>query len=240
MILVSAALIAWAAWLMTSPPPDRRLATLLVAGPAPPERTGRSGVPVVLAGVVAGLGAWAMVGGLLGALLGIACIVVIPRAARRLESRAARTRREELERQAPLLADLMAAILASGAPMRFALATAGDAIGSPMTEAIRPVVAAIDLGAEPTAAWGSVSTVAALEPVAAAVIRSAESGAPISTVLTRIAEDMRRDRHSAVEVAARSAGVRAVAPLAACFLPAFLLMGVVPVVASLAGDLLSG
>jgi len=31
-----------------------------------------------------------------------------------------------------------------------------------------------------------------------------------------------------------------VAPLAACFLPAFLLLGVVPVVASLAGQLLSG
>ena len=66
-------------------------------------------------------------------------------------------------------------------------------------------------------------------------MRSAQSGAPLSTVLARIAQDMRRDRHAAVEVAARSAGVRAVAPLAACFLPAFLLVGVVPVVASLAG-----
>ena len=47
---------------------------------------------------------------------------------------------------------------------------------------------------------------------------------------------MRRDRQRAVEVAAQAAGVRAVAPLAACFLPAFLLLGVVPVVASLAGD----
>ncbi len=134
----------------------------------------------------------------------------------------------------------MAAILASGAPMRFALVAAGEAIGAPMTEAIRPVVAAIDLGADPATAWGSLSGVPALEPVATAVVRSAESGAPISTVLTRIAEDMRRDRQSAVEVAARSAGVRAVAPLAACFLPAFLLTGVVPVVASLAGDLLAG
>lgn len=240
MTLVCAALIAWAAWLMTPPPPDRRLAMLLVAGPTAPEGTGRSGIPVVLAGMAAGLGAWALVGGLLGALLGVACIAVVPRAARRLESRAARTRREQLERQAPLLADLMAAILASGAPMRFALTAAGEAIGSPMVEAIRPVVAAIDLGAEPTSAWGSVSAVAALEPVAVAVIRSTESGAPISTVLARIAEDMRRERHRAVEVAARSAGVRAVAPLAACFLPAFLLMGVVPVVASLASELLAG
>ena len=66
-----------------------------------------------------------------------------------------------------------------------------------------------------------------------------ETGAPLSSVLARIAEDMRRDRQVAVEVAARSAGVKAVAPLAACFLPAFLLLGVVPVVAALASSLLS-
>lgn len=237
---MSAALAAWAAWLLAAPPPDRRLARLLGRVPTVPARTSRPGVPVLLAALVAGLGVWAVLGGLLGALLGVGCVVVLPRAARRLESRSARARREELERQAPLLADLMAAILASGAPMRFALVATGEAIGEPTAGAVRPVVAAIDLGADPTTAWSALTDVPALEPVAAAVIRSAESGAPLATVLTRIAEDMRRDRQGAVEVAARSAGVRAVAPLAACFLPAFLLTGVVPVVASLAADLLSG
>lgn len=238
MTLACAVLAACAAWLLSSPPPERRLGRLL--GDASVVRSRSSvGPPVVLAAAVAGLGVWALVGGLRGAALAALVVVAIPRAARRLESRAARARREELERQAPLLADLMAATLASGAPMRHALLAAGDAIGAPMTEAIRPVVAAIDLGAEPAAAWLSVSDVPALEPVVATLIRSSESGAPLSTVLARIAEDMRRDRQRTVEVAARSAGVRAVAPLAACFLPAFLLTGVVPVVASLAGDLLS-
>jgi Flp pilus assembly protein TadB len=239
-IPVCVLLVACAAWLLAAPPPDRRLARLLAGESVPRPATRRDGVPVLLAALVAGLGVWAVVGGPVGVLLGAGCTVLLPRAATRLEPRSARARREELERQAPLLADLMAAILASGAPMRFALVAAGEAIGAPMTGAIRPVVAAIDLGADPATAWSSLSGVPALEPVAAAVVRSAESGAPISTVLTRIAEDMRRDRQSAVEVAARSAGVRAVAPLAACFLPAFLLTGVVPVVASLAGDLLSG
>jgi Flp pilus assembly protein TadB len=178
------------------------------------------------------------VGGVIGALLGLACLLVVPRVAGRLEPRAVRARREQLERQAPLMADLLAATLASGAPMRSALVAVADALGEPMSGAIGPVIAAIDLGAEPDAAWRSVADVAALEPVVAALIRSAESGAPTSTVLARIAEDLRRNRQSAVEVAARSAGVRAVAPLAACFLPAFLLLGVVPVVAALAGELL--
>ena len=86
---------------------------------------GREGVPVLLAALVAGLGVWAVVGGPPASLLGIGCAVVLPRAASRLEPRSARARREELERQAPLLADLMAAILASGAPMRFAAGRGG-------------------------------------------------------------------------------------------------------------------
>ena len=71
------------------------------------------------------------------------------------------------------------------------------------------------------------------------MVRSAASGAPLAGVLARVAEDLRRDRQQVVEVAARAAGVRAVAPLGACFLPAFVLVGVVPVVVSLATGLLS-
>jgi pilus assembly protein TadC len=56
-------------------------------------------------------------------------------------------------------------------------------------------------------------------------------------VLPVIAEELRRDARVRAEAAARSAGVRAVLPLVACFLPAFLLIGVVPVVASLAQSL---
>ena len=39
---------------------------------------------------------------------------------------------------------------------------------------------------------------------------------------------------------ARRAGVQAVGPLAACFLPAFVLVGVVPVVVGVAQALLAG
>ena len=70
--------------------------------------------------------------------------------------------------------------------------------------------------------------------------RSARSGSPLSDVLSEVADDLRLVRTRDVQVAARAAGVRAVGPLAACFLPAYLLLGVVPVVASLAGDALHG
>jgi hypothetical protein len=53
-----------------------------------------------------------------------------------------------------------------------------------------------------------------------------------------VAEDQRDEARSRAEAAARAAGVRSVAPLVACFLPAFILIGIVPVVASLALPLL--
>jgi Flp pilus assembly protein TadB len=238
-IPVAAVLVGAAAWLLVARPVEPRLASLLArearAAARSPDRTAL----VVSSSALAGVGAWVMVGGLPGIVVGLACAVLLPRLLGRLESRADRARRDLLERQAPLLADLMSATLASGATLRSALDVVGRAIGEPTSDALRSVVAAIDLGADPVSAWRGAQVIEAHGPVVDAVVRASESGAPVATVLARVAADLRRDRALRVEVAARSAGVRAVAPLAACFLPAFLLMGVVPVVASLAGSLLS-
>jgi Flp pilus assembly protein TadB len=46
------------------------------------------------------------------------------------------------------------------------------------------------------------------------------------------ADVARQERHGQVEAAARRVGVRSVLPLMTCFIPAFLLLGVVPTVAS--------
>jgi hypothetical protein len=53
--------------------------------------------------------------------------------------------------------------------------------------------------------------------------------------VTRLSEDLGRLHRAEVEDLARSVGVRAAVPLGVCLLPAFLLVGIVPVVvASLA------
>ncbi len=190
------------------------------------------------AGVIAGVGAWVLLGGVPGLALGLFAAVGLPRGLSMLETRDDRDRREQLDRQAPLLADLLSATLAAGAPMRGALEVVAAAVGEPTAGSLRPVLAAIDLGAVPAEAWQGADPPPAHQPILDALARSGESGAPLSTQLARVAEDMRRERMRNVQVRARSAGVRAVAPLAACFLPAFVLVGVVPVVASLAGALL--
>jgi pilus assembly protein TadC len=60
-----------------------------------------------------------------------------------------------------------------------------------------------------------------------------DSGAALAGTLTRLGEDLRVLRLAAVETAARRAGVLLVLPLGVCFLPAFVLTGVVPVILAL-------
>jgi Flp pilus assembly protein TadB len=154
-----------------------------------------------------------------------------------VQSGAHRLRQEQLARQAPELADLLGAMVASGATSTGALRAAALAIGEPARTTLAPVVAALDLGAAPADAWAP-AAVGPLAPIAGCFSRSASTGAPMMSVLAGVAADLRRKHRLAVEVRARAAGVRAVAPLAACFLPAFLLVGVAPIVASLASGLL--
>lgn len=239
MITLSALLTGLAAWLLTRPAADGRLSSRPDAGYRTPTRS--RGLPRwagTVTSVVAALSAWWLFGGVLGAVAAVVIVVIVPRLLGRLESRSDRARREALDRQAPLLADLLAATLSSGATFRSALGAVATAVGEPTSSALRPAITAIDLGADPVEAWRASGASGAHALVIDAVVRAAESGAPVSKVLARLADDLRREHRVVVEVAARSAGVRAVAPLAACFLPAFVLLGVVPVVASLAGAVL--
>ena len=62
------------------------------------------------------------------------------------------------------------------------------------------------------------------------MVRSAETGTALAESLDRLSADARRDRALALQSRARSVGVQAAGPLGLCFLPAFMLVGVVPTV----------
>ncbi len=141
--------------------------------------------------------------------------------------------------QAPMVADLLAVALSAGAPMSVALQVTVDATDDPSRSVLQRVLAALELGADPSVAWAGVFDQPALEPIARAVIRSHHSGAPLADVLETAAADARHAHRAEIETCARSAGVRAVAPLALCYLPAYLLVGVVPVIAGFAGSVLN-
>lgn len=169
----------------------------------------------------------------------LAAALVLPAAHRRRLSAADRAAQA---RALPRAADLLAACLDAGSPPSAALRVVADAVGGPLGVRLRRVAAALRSGVDATAALPApVGTAPDGDPVArlvGALARAATSGAPLAVIVQDLAADEReRARWDALE-RARGAGVRVVGPLAACFLPAFVLVGVVPVVAGVARMLL--
>ena len=161
-------------------------------------------------------------------------------ASRRPRSRSRRKRnvdRSMLVGQAPVVAELLGTAIAAGATVPEALRVVANAVGDPIRSRLVSVTTAVDLGADPHVAWSPWLDEPALSQIAHAIIRSHLSGSPLSVVLDAAAVDMRRAYRDDVEARARAAGVRAVAPLALCYLPAYLLVGVVPVVAGFANTM---
>ena len=139
--------------------------------------------------------------------------------------------------QASVVADVLAATLAAGAPIDAALRGAAEASDQPTRGHLERVMSALEWGADPYQAWTRLLDDPGFAPVARVVVRSHATGASMSGALESAAAALRKTHVAAVEARARAAGVRSVAPLALCFLPAYLLVGVVPVVAGFAGDL---
>ncbi|MBB5939508.1 type II secretion system F family protein [Streptomyces zagrosensis] len=141
--------------------------------------------------------------------------------------------------QLPLAADLLAACLAAGAEPRDAAEAVGSSLGGPVGQRLTRVAAELRLGGDLAEAWGQVGALPGATGLARSLERAAVTGAPAVEPVTRFAADCRADRGRAATARARRAGVMATAPLGLCFLPAFLLVGVAPVVIGLADGLLS-
>ncbi|MGB1078541.1 MAG: type II secretion system F family protein [Candidatus Nanopelagicales bacterium] len=146
-------------------------------------------------------------------------------------------RSDEISLQASVVADVLAATLAAGAPIEAALRGAAEASDQPTRGHLERVVSALEWGADPHQAWAALLDDPGFAPVARVVVRSHTTGASMSDALESAAMALRKTHVTAVEARARAAGVRSVAPLALCFLPAYLLVGVVPVIAGFAGDM---
>lgn len=237
MIVLVALLMGLTCWLLMPRPAHSRLNSVLPKVASAKE----SRIPTAdLAAISLGLGIAVLLASFWGVVLALAAVVITRRFTSRLESRSDRDRRMHMERQVPEVCDLLVATLASGASAHSAIAAVARASQAPASEELLRVTAALRLGATPASAWTQAATVPEFARISAAFQRSAVSGAPIAEVLKSVARDERRRRRSTVQIAARSAGVRAVAPLAACFLPAFVLLGIVPVVASMAIEVFAG
>jgi pilus assembly protein TadC len=150
----------------------------------------------------------------------------------RLEPRSVRRRREQLISDAPQALELMATGLATGMPVRLAGRVVADAFDSAVGEDLGRVLALVDLGVSDAEAWRTLRDHPQLGPAAQELSRSVESGTMMVEALRRHAAAAREARRTSLVIRARSVGVRSVLPLMICFIPSFLLLGVVPTVVS--------
>ncbi len=134
----------------------------------------------------------------------------------------------------PLVLDLVAAALRAGRPLPEALMLAAPAGADRTSGPIQRVAGLLRLGAEPEQAWSSAADDAALRPVLPVAIRSSGSGIKLAGAFERLASELRAERAARAAERAQRAGIFAMAPLAACFLPSFVCLGVIPVVVGLA------
>ncbi len=150
------------------------------------------------------------------------------------ETAAERRRRARLEDDLPHVVDLMVAGLAAGADPGHALERIAAAVPGPTGRELVGWVARLKLGADPAGVWSAMAGHPQLGRLGVVLRRSAESGAPVGPALARLAEDLLERRRSEVEARVRQVEVKATVPLGLCLLPAFVLLGVVPLVAGAA------
>ncbi len=133
-----------------------------------------------------------------------------------------------------LLLDLLEVAIGAGASVPHAVTAVGAAVGGTQGDALVRGGTALLLGSSWESAWSG----AAPAGVIGALEASWTTGSAPGPALRGLADHLRRERRTRLREAAGSLGVRLVLPLGLCFLPAFVLLGLVPMLLSLAGDLL--
>ncbi|MDQ4039263.1 MAG: type II secretion system F family protein [Actinomycetota bacterium] len=156
-----------------------------------------------------------------------------------------------LDRSLPFAIDLLAVCLRAGMPTSSAMrAVAGNLRGfdpahpgraaAPsavpgVCAVLARVAAATELGTEPASAWAEWLTDPAYGPLARALVVTGESGSAVAARLEAVSGQLRVTAGQQAVVRAQRAGIALMAPLGLCFLPAFVCLGVVPVVVGIAG-----
>jgi Flp pilus assembly protein TadB len=213
---------------------------------APVVHAGGSGVPSdgdwmrryrPVLSLLAGAGALTFVGGPLGIAVAPLAVAGCWRAIGRAEPAGVRREREELRRELPHLARLLGAALAAGAAPAEAAQAVADALPGPGGARLARASARLRLGADPVSVWRDLAEEPALAPLGRALARGQSSGASVVASVERLGEELARTARADLEDRARRVGVKAAVPLGICLLPAFLLIGIVPLVGGLLASL---
>jgi pilus assembly protein TadC len=179
---------------------------------------------------------WAVVGGVGGAVTGLSAAVAVVVAARRLSGRTVvRTGAGDLA----AAWDLLAVCLRAGLAVPVAVEAAAARLPGGSGETLRRTAGLLALGAGAEEAWAGPAALPEMATFGRAAARSAATGAALGRTATAEAARLRAEMADLAEARAQRAAVRITAPLGLCFLPAFLVLGIAPVVIGLAGEVMS-
>jgi len=131
--------------------------------------------------------------------------------------------------------DIFAACLAAGMPTGSAAAAAAPSAPYPLAVVLGRAAELLAIGAHPTTAWSGRGG-PQIDALLRLARRSAASGAALAQGVTELAAAARSDAGDAAEATAQRAAVLIAGPLGVCYLPAFVCLGIIPVIAGLAGD----
>ncbi|MFF7521265.1 type II secretion system F family protein [Streptomyces pseudovenezuelae] len=243
--LVLAWLARWAVAVRRERRLLRRLGELLVASEARaegPRFEGREFARRWLPLLGVGCAGWVLVGGAAGAAVGLVVAAGLWRWRLRRTAGAGAEEADprEAARQLPLAADLLAACIAAGAGPVIAAQAVGEALGGPVGEGLARGAAEVRLGGEPGEAWRRLASTPGAGALARLLERADVTGLPAAGPVAALAADARADWGRAATARARKAAVLVTAPVGLCFLPAFIAVGVLPIVIGLAGGVLGG
>lgn len=179
---------------------------------------------------------WVVINWAIALLAFIGCYVLLGQ----VQTPAARRQHQVLLNQADFALELLAITLSVGAPLRAAVGAVAEVVPAPTSQLLKLVQTQTEVGRSDSEAWLELAENPVWGNVARDLARSVEVGAGLVDSLELHAEEIRVSRQEDRERWVRSVGVSAVLPLMCCFLPAFLLVGVLPIIASTLGNLLSG
>ncbi|MDR2974548.1 MAG: type II secretion system F family protein [Propionibacteriaceae bacterium] len=147
----------------------------------------------------------------------------------RLEPRRIQEERQAALHDLPNALDCVQACVRAGQPLRNAIEIVRDTVHSAVSSRLATVINAVSVGMSDAEAWGTLKDDPVMGAVARDLARSAEWGTAVTEVLAGHSVELRRRGRSVRLTKARSVGVQTVLPLGLCYLPAFILLGVVPV-----------
>jgi pilus assembly protein TadC len=175
-----------------------------------------------------------VVDGVVGLVIGSAVAFVVHRRAQQAKGAPERALAARRALELPIAVEVLASCLAIGATQEQALRAVASGLAGSVADDFSRAAGALSVGADVAEAWGLVPATD-LRSLAAVLSRAHATGAPVAPQLWALADQQRYLARVVAMDAARTLGVRSTGPLGLCFLPAFVLIAIVPLVLSLLG-----